>query len=207
VGGEVMYSGPQWYPYIQNLHHQLHHLTERIKKLELVIENMQEEITGLKERKQFNVEKIEYRFDQLKVEQLEGTLNIGITPGHAENIEKYAVHQKEMEDLQFSQPEQQDDALFQRIYDQIDNYLQGNENSIISSLKNKYEIQLDNEYSQMMIDDVKKQLDQRIKYYLRQPKSSQQVNVDLEKQIVEQTKSDIYGALDQHFQKIKDEGD
>lgn len=216
-----MYPGTQWYPYIQKLHQQCLHLTERIEKLERIIQEMQEEIDDIKQRKHFNIERIEYQFDQLKIEQLEGTLNIGITPGHAENIEKYAVHQKEMEDLQFSQspasnssnqnspnePEEKYSALFQPIYDQINNHLQENKNIIISSLRDKYEIELNREYGQMMIEDVKKQLDQRINFYLSQMKSSQLERHEVEKQIIEQTKTDIYGALDQHFQKIKEQGE
>ena len=41
---------------------------------------MEQKITELQSRPSVHVEKLEYKFDQLKVEKLEGTLNIGLNP-------------------------------------------------------------------------------------------------------------------------------
>ncbi len=50
-----------------------------------------EELQQLKEKPAVHVDRIEYKFDQLKVETLEGTLNIGLNPSDLSGIEDFAV--------------------------------------------------------------------------------------------------------------------
>src|SRR5690606_9664981 len=92
-GGFNMYSNDPSY-HIWNLHNQLicqadrldrlerliSHLQKKLDDTEDVIDQLQTELTELKEQKGVHIGRLEYKFDQLKVETLEGTLNIGLTP-------------------------------------------------------------------------------------------------------------------------------
>src|SRR3954452_17269709 len=68
----------------------------RIVTLEHTIQKLQEEMKQLKEKPNVRVDKIEYKFDQLKVETLEGTLNIGLNPSDLSSIEDFAVQNQSL---------------------------------------------------------------------------------------------------------------
>jgi len=58
-------------------------LAERVRRLAERAERLEAEVDALKRRPTYAAEKIEYRFDQLKIDTLEGTLHIGIRPEDA----------------------------------------------------------------------------------------------------------------------------
>ncbi len=58
------------------------------------IHSLEQKIIELQNRPPVHVEKMEYKFDQLKVETLEGTLNIGLNPADLQNIEDFSVPSK-----------------------------------------------------------------------------------------------------------------
>ena len=56
-----------------------------------MINKLSKEIDALKDKPPINVERLEYKFDQLKIEKLDGTLNIGINPADLNNIEDMEI--------------------------------------------------------------------------------------------------------------------
>lgn len=66
--------------YFHQLNEYLRWQTERIRNLEGRIELIERELDSLKGQRGVTIERIEYKFDQLKVETLEGTLNVGLSP-------------------------------------------------------------------------------------------------------------------------------
>ena len=62
-----------------------------IQNLEQKISMLQTEIEELKARPYTKIDNIEYKFDQLKVEKLNGTLNIGLNPFSKEAVEDFSV--------------------------------------------------------------------------------------------------------------------
>ncbi len=67
--------------YIETMHAQLYKQRKKLKELTLEVEEMKRSIEELQKKPAMSAEKIEYKFDQLKIETLEGTLNIGWSPG------------------------------------------------------------------------------------------------------------------------------
>lgn len=59
--------------------------------MEKTLASLIEEIEQLKARPPVRVDRIEYAFDQLKIETLDGTLNIGINPSDLSSIEDAAI--------------------------------------------------------------------------------------------------------------------
>jgi spore germination protein PC len=82
--------------WIQELYAHLNWQTEQINQLQKQTDKLQTEVELLKKQKHISVEKIEYKFDQLKVETLHGTLHIGVTPNMEKTIEEAAVNGKEL---------------------------------------------------------------------------------------------------------------
>ncbi|GIP38120.1 hypothetical protein J31TS4_14000 [Paenibacillus sp. J31TS4] len=88
-----MYLDPWVLRLLQDLYGALAMQRDQLASLSARLEELQASVDALGDRKQTVIEKIEYTFDQLKVETLEGTLNIGITPGGVGAIEEWAVQQ------------------------------------------------------------------------------------------------------------------
>ncbi len=68
------------YTYLHQLQQALQAQQTAILNLEDQVRLLQEELNELKNRPSSSVGKVEYKFDQLKVENLNGTLNIGLNP-------------------------------------------------------------------------------------------------------------------------------
>lgn len=78
--------------YFQQLHAYLQWQTQKLQQLEASIGLLQQEIDALKQQRTVRVDKIEYKFDQLKIERLDGTLHIGISPELGKTIEDFTVN-------------------------------------------------------------------------------------------------------------------
>lgn len=186
----------QYYTY-QQLYQFITEQNKRVSNLETLIQELQQEVSALKEKPSINVESIEYRFDQLKVETLEGTLNIGLNPSDLEKIEDFAVEgqpsapippvkQVDMEDMQKS--------LMPRVID----YIQKEVPRIISDTELQLGISLDESYYELIKEDIKKQMPQRIQFYVQSMpvyQERQQGESAWEEKIFAKVKSDINNAI------------
>ena len=92
----------EWYSYSIQLQRYLEAQDKRILQLEQEIKHLTEEISLLKNKPPIHVEKIEYKFDQLKVESLDGTLNIGLNPNDLNNIDEFAINNQPASPNSFS---------------------------------------------------------------------------------------------------------
>ncbi|WP_335870066.1 spore germination protein GerPC [Bacillus sp. 2205SS5-2] len=180
-----MYHTPtNWQQILQYIETQ----NKKIKQLEDMLTILQKEVTDLKERPSVNVEKIEYKFDQLKVETLEGTLNIGLNPNDLNNIEDLAVNQ----------PNQNIDVLEngelrQQLIEGIQQYLNDGLPSLIGDTEAQLSRTLDGSYYKMIQEDLEKQLPQRVDFYLQTfPASAYE-------------KGNPQGAYDKIFYKLKND--
>lgn len=88
--GDYMYQDYQYY--IQQLLETMQRQEQRIQRLEETVAQLGNELEELKSKPSINVEKIEYKFDQLKVETLEGTLNIGLNPSDLQGIDNMEIN-------------------------------------------------------------------------------------------------------------------
>ncbi|VTR59254.1 Probable spore germination protein gerPC [Actinobacillus pleuropneumoniae] len=75
------------YPYhIQQLFHCLQSQSEQLNRIEHMLKEMRNEINQLQQGNQKSTGHVEYNFDLLKIEKLEGTLNIGLTPSDGKSL-------------------------------------------------------------------------------------------------------------------------
>ncbi len=88
--GDYVYQDYQYY--LQQLLETMQKQEQRIQSLEETVAQLTNELERLKAKPAINVEKIEYKFDQLKVETLEGTLNIGLNPSDLQGIDSLEVN-------------------------------------------------------------------------------------------------------------------
>lgn len=199
-----MYSPTDVFSLIQQLQHQISWQWNAIRDLNERILSLEEEIIAMQNDKNMYIDKIEYKFDQLKVEQLEGTLNIGLSPQDREAIEQLAVNRDENgewpEDVYSNHP-----GLFERIQQQIHHYLNGDVIHDVKKIEDLYEYPLDEPYRQFIINDLRRQVDKRIATYMNQ------LGVDLnpeekEKKVIEKVRRDIYKAIETFVKNLPKQG-
>jgi spore germination protein PC len=133
-----------------------------LSTLQEKIQQLENEITELKNRPQTVFEKVEYKFDQLKVEKLEGTLNIGLNPLQAPSVDDFTVENQSI--LVPKKPIVNE--LSNYITERIHKHLENNAWSQIRALEESTRSQVDDYYRQMMIDDIRNQMETRIPYYI-----------------------------------------
>ncbi|MGY3718325.1 spore germination protein GerPC [Sutcliffiella cohnii] len=164
---------------------------KQITALEDLLKTMQKEIIQLKEKPTMNIERIEYKFDQLKVETLEGTLNIGLTPGSAGAIEDFIVTQ---DNLQVP-TQQRNEQVALQIEKELKDYLTKNGTERIKNAANHVGRSLEEHYYDFMIQDIAKQLPKKINLYLNEltPEAIKQnySNDQIKNAAVDQIKKDM----------------
>ncbi|GAA3404366.1 spore germination protein GerPC [Paenibacillus hodogayensis] len=191
---------------LQQLESKVAQLESKVTQLESKVAQMQQQLDALGKQRTMNVEKIEYKFDQLKIEKLDGTLHIGISPELGQSIEDFTANGSP---LQFPMTSKQPDTR-SRIRDRIDRFLNEECRQLIREREGHYRLVLGSDYVEVMIQDMAGQIDQRISHYMQSvpegtpsqgiPSYPHSAREDL---IVEKIKADITVAIDRHLQTHK----
>ncbi len=177
----------------QQLYQYIEMLNTKIVALEKQVNELSNELTSLKDSPKINVEKIEYKFDQLKVESLDGTLNIGINPNNLkETIDDFVVDQngktKSVKDLT---------PYRERISSEIQSYIEKELPSLIQDNEMQFQRSLEPSYYEMIQQDLLNQMPQRIDFYLENIPFIEEKHSDgeWERKIISKIKNDIQTAL------------
>jgi len=190
--------------YIRSLHYYIQQQNQRIAQLEETLQLIQGDLKEIKNRPTTQIEKIEYKFDQLKVETLEGTLNIGLNPMNGEQIEDFAVSQSKMNipDVRHTHKD-----FINEIEDEIDEYLNNDCSVYIQSKLNQQRTSIPNEHVQFVVEDIRKQINERIIYYLEQKQTELQDPTRIHEvytAIVERIKLDIQNSITAYLNNLPD---
>ncbi len=195
----MSYYNHDTYDYLQKIHSYIEYQNQKISQLEEQILFLQKEIEKIKNTPKTTIEKIEYKFDQLKVETLEGTLNIGISPNGNEVIEDYTVNNK-INEHSISN-DSSHEGLLDQIQMEINKFFENQFFPEIEQIEKKYDTQLGEENHQLIIEDIKKQLDDRIQFYVNQlPLADQDhASINQMKKVTEKVLNDVRIAIDQYI--------
>ncbi len=169
-------------------------LNDRISTLEQSILTLQKELAAQRQNQQPT--HIEYKFDQLKVETLEGTLNIGLSP-HSQNE---AIEDFHVQNHKLNVPRSREyQTSFEKIRSEIYHYLDHECIPVIEELEHKYQFPLQPEYRQFIINDVRNQIDPRIAQYLNQLNIEHLTREQID-ELEFQTKSKVKGDINKTFE-------
>ncbi|RPF52064.1 spore germination protein GerPC [Aquisalibacillus elongatus] len=172
-----------------NQNHQ--QLQELNQKLDQLIEHQNESPKAA-------VDTIEYNFEQLKIETLEGTLNIGLTP-----------HQ----DLPFEQldlPEESDEEVLTPMEQQIHNQLLPYIRKDLPKLFNQYvddqEIDIDSKQKIVLIQEIQDQLPKRIKEHTSNLQQNGRMIIDRDQvpALINHIKKEINQGVQIYLEKLKE---
>jgi spore germination protein PC len=187
--------------YIQWLQQCVQAQERRIAQLEQLVKQMADDIKQLKDKPPIQVGTIEYKFDQLKVETVEGTLNIGLNPSDLQGIEDLAMNQPGM-NYPVDPKGQMQRSM--EIEETIFNYLETDLPNIITETQTKLNIQTYDAYLSFIKEDIKKQLPSRIDFHLKaaaQNRTDESENVIFEN-IINALKQEIQNGVLSFFQHL-----
>jgi len=185
----------EFYQYMKRLHLYVEHQSKKIGKLEKMVLDMQQEIASLKERPPVQIGNIEYKFDQLKVETLEGTLNIGLNPTDLNEIDDFSVDQKA---VNVPIPPKQ---LFKRtieLENTLYQYLETDLEQIYRDAQTNLGITVDDSYFTFIKEDIKKQLSGRVAYHLKELSTTnrgEEFNPEINANVIELLKQEIQNGV------------
>ncbi|WLR51520.1 spore germination protein GerPC [Bacillus tianshenii] len=197
-----------WMSYIYQLTSYVHQQNKRIEELEMMLTNMQEQLTQIEEKNgNSKIERIEYHFDQLKIETLEGTLNIGLTPNAPGTLEEFSTGENETDlspAIMKSYPN-----LMTEIKRRSEHFLNNHAPTIIHKVSQHYRMPIDQSLHTFIIQDIHNQLDDRIFSYLQRI-TPNQVETEGEKKIVQETvaaiQRDIEKGVEMFIQNHQQKG-
>jgi spore germination protein PC len=188
--------------YIQWLQQCVQAQERRIAQLEQLVKQMAADLKQLKDKPPIHVGTIEYKFDQLKIETVEGTLNIGLNPSDLQGIEDLAINQAGM-NMPVDPKAQMQRSM--EIEDSIYNYLETDLPNIITETQMKLNIQPNDAYLSFIKEDIKKQLPSRIDFHLKaaaaQNRTEENDNV-IHENILNAIKQEIQNGVLTFFQHL-----
>lgn len=189
--------------YIQQLFHILHTQSEQLNRLEQMLKEMRSEIDQLRQGSEKTIDRVEYNFDLLKIEKLEGTLNIGLMPKDGQSLGDITVNGQPP--LELSQSGNSSGELYSNIYQNVSRYLEVIVPEKIERMTPEANVVLGDDYAGIIIEDIRKQLGDRITVYLKQYQANREsMNPqEVEQSIVKQVKSEIASAVEQHLLNLQ----
>ncbi|WP_458414379.1 spore germination protein GerPC [Schinkia sp. CFF1] len=191
-GNSIQYYLSQVDSYLRAQHNQLIRLQEEVRTL-------QEKVNSLRDPQTTHIERIEYKFDQLKIETLEGTLNIGLTPqgmSDPDTFEHFSVNQDFPGSASIFQKYPQ---LYPQLREGVQQFLRGDCQQFMDECAIKYNITVSGPHRDFIIQDVERQLDERLNFYLNQATKNHVRNGSQEEIIhfvSSEVKRDITNAID-----------
>ncbi|MZQ82485.1 hypothetical protein GQF01_10225 [Paenibacillus sp. 5J-6] len=239
-----MHNSITWQQWAQQLSAYIEMQKQRIDKLEETVTKLQADLDAVKVQKRVHIDKIEYNFDQLKVEKLDGTLTIGISPSSLDNVDDFTVNgasvgkdagqnpnqnpfvqgqgtgmgqgqgqefgigPMQTDNMRKQQgtegPAHSGAAMQQDVSKGIAHYLQYGFESDMLNLENKYQYHLDEDYKELIVDDIRKQLDARIQHYVNQYRGVgfKEPMEAVTTSIIDKTKQDIISAVESYISSL-----
>ncbi|GGG09811.1 spore germination protein GerPC [Paenibacillus abyssi] len=184
---------------LNEMHKTLTWQTNKITQMENELAKINEQLASLAALPRTNVEKIEYNFEQLKVEQLDGTLIIGISPTDAGTIEDLDVQNHHEEDVPLG--EQTSDTEFRQIKHKINGYIRESIPEMLDKQALERDIALIPAEKEAILEDMIRQIDDRIRIYLQHFQGDKQIRQEwaLEHNVLQKLKRDVHTALDSYL--------
>lgn len=194
------------YLYITQLHRIVEIHQKKIQLLEKTINELSTNMKTLKEKPVIHVDTIEYKFDQLKVEKLDGTLNIGVNPSDLQDMDEFTVGSETIS----VPPDLKQSSYLTETRDYLFEYCDKKIPELIEQLQHDYNLILDSSYYAFIAEDIKKQLPDRIQYYYQKiPIEQRQLEHEIhwKDHITQKVEYDIAQAIQAFFKNFPKKDD
>jgi len=187
-------------------------LAQRLSQAEQTVKRLSERLDQaerlLEEIKNRAPMHVEYHFDQLKVNELKGTLNVGLSPQGAQGIDSLETPLSQGAQAGAAPAAtgtESADRPAGELTRQMETYMDQEAPAILSGLEQQFGVRLDEAHRQRLIADVKGQLKERVHYYARispyPPDGAEQEKRVWRQSVIDRTTRDIYDALTSYMDK------
>ncbi|MDF2557435.1 MAG: hypothetical protein K0R71_1263 [Bacillales bacterium] len=154
-----------WNTFLIQIQEKVRIAESKISSLEMEMNSLKIKLKELEDKPSIQIDKIEYKFDQLKVETLEGTLNIGLNPADAEALEELTINQENpLSPFMFKERE----TLIQQISQEVYQYLDNERSTLFQHAGVFQDKPIDPQIADFVVEDLKRQLPFRINFFLDQ---------------------------------------
>jgi len=188
------------------LERQLHALEMGMQALGQQLSALEEQLAGMGDRPSTHIDKIEYRFEQLKVDTLAGTLQIGISHNAEGLIEDLAVQQSSAEDIKLGSTYGKGGEMFPHIATELQDYACSELYRDIDEAAAQAGTPLDPELRERIASDLAKQLQNRAVLYMKEVPTKESPDPTAEQTILAKVKADVRSGLKQYFEPNGKEG-
>lgn len=186
----------EWQNHIYELQQITYKQSEKIRLLEEKVNQLE---TQLQHTSSPSIDKIEYHFDQLKIERLDGTLHIGLSPNELANIDELGIPPFQNKQVQ--------NGLKQKLTPPINQFINEQGPEIIRNLSEKNNKTIPKKLEGDIIHDILSQVPDRIAFYEKEAKEKHPFSnsIQLENFILDHVKKEIYLSLQRYMEKPEDE--
>lgn len=170
--------------------------SEKMKELEERISNLEKQ---LQENNSLRVDKIEYHFDQLKIERLDGTLHIGLSPNDLANIDDLGIPTAKQSTVV--------NPVTRKLVPQLNQFINERGPKMIHELSEKHNKPINHKLEGDIIHDILGQIPDRIQFYENEAKEKHQIThpQQLESFISDHIKKEVYHSLQRFIENTEDQ--
>ncbi len=203
-----LYTPHELYAYLEKMNQVLYSQQDQITNLQALVHQLNQEVSQLKREKpekSVHIDKIEYHFDQLKVEELKGTLSIGFSPRSlSDQIEELNVNGEDIAPLPQYKQDMSNQVMKHHpqtstIMRKIKTYMEHQFEQDLTFFSKQHNVPIDTEFYPILKDDILNQVEPRIRYYCQQYtplENTEDNNTQIDK-ISKQVIRDIHVAIQQ----------
>jgi len=186
--------------------HHLKRLEEAIRRLEERLHQAEKQLEELRARPPLHVE---YHFDQLKVNELKGTLNVGLSPKGAQGIDMLELPEGLGPVGMWGETAQPVFGVgpIPQLQQEMQDYMDREGPGLLAELERQRGLALDEAHHLRLINDIKSQLNARVHYYGKTTPypaaGSEEEKEEWRKSVTERTLRDVRTALGTYLDKWK----
>ena len=138
--------------------------------------------------------------DQLKIEKLDGTLNIGLNPSDLQGMDEFSIAPNNQ-----IQPLFQNQSFIEQVRNKLNDYIDQELPKEIEAQEKKLNLQLDNSFTQFILEDIRKQMPDRIQFYIQKlaQENSNRSQEEQEQEIIYRIVQDISQAINAFLKQFQ----
>jgi len=178
----------------------------KLQQVTAQLQTIQKQLDDMKAKPPLH---IEYHFDQLKVNRLEGTLNVGIAPQGMPDIESLETPGNagwSVEQAPADADDKDDDDRLRSMQGEIYRYMDMEGAQALVALESRHGVALDEAHRAKVVRDVRGQLKERVRYYVTMKPFPKDGTKEDQRQWHDEIKSkttrDINGAFSAYLQRV-----
>lgn len=183
---------------VAGLSAQLKAVERELARLAPALDGLEDSVSELQNQPSTRIDKIEYRFEQLKVDTLSGSLHIGLAHGAEGLIEDLQAANADAKDLKLASPASPDQAYTQAMASMQD-YLRQDLPRDIEEAAAEAGIPLVPELQQRIVEDLSRQAEQRFMLYIKEHPFAEQAEAADALPVVEKVRQDVRDGLRSFF--------